>query len=134
MNIKHTFRPWSALVLAIAFTLISCDENTGSLGVFPQQDAISTSTANFGVLSNDLLNNVVPATSTACFLGKVIDPETDEAITAAFAAQFHTFEGYNFPAKERIIKSGDHLCESIEIRLFIKDTFGDKNNPMKVEV
>lgn len=120
-------------MLTIA-SLISCSEDTGTLGVYPRQDAVSTSTASFGVLSNDLLNAVVPANSSACYLGKVIDPETDEAITASFAAQFHTFEGYTFPDEANIIKSDGHFCESIEIRLFIKSTFGDKNNPMKVEV
>lgn len=115
--------------------LLSCSEDTGSLGVFPGQDAISTSTASFGVLSNDLLNAVVPASSTTCYLGKVIDPETDEAITATFAAQFHTFENYTFPKRENIIPDEDgNLCSSVELRLFIKDTFGDKNNPMKLEV
>lgn len=120
-------------MLTIA-SLISCSEDTGTLGVYPQQDAVSTSTASFGVLSSDLLNAVVPANSSACYLGKVIDPETDEAITASFAAQFHTFEGYTFPDEANIVKSDGHLCESVEIRLFIKSTFGDKNNPMKLEV
>ena len=135
MKNKKTFRAWSAFMLIIASLLISCSEDTGSLGVFPGQDAISTSTASFGVLSNDMLNAVVPANSTTCYLGKVIDPETDEAITATFAAQFHTFEGYTFPDKTSIIPDANgHLCESVELRLFIKSTFGDKNNPMKVEV
>lgn len=121
-------------MLTIAL-LTSCSEDTGSLGIFPGQDAISTSTASFGVLSNDLLNAVVPASSTTCYLGKVIDPETDEAITATFAAQFHTFENYSFPKRESIIPDEDgNLCNSVELRLFIKDTFGDKNNPMKLEV
>ena len=131
---KHTYRAWFAITLTVAFLLISCSEDTGSLGVFPQEDAISTSTASFGVLSNDLLNAIVPANSTTCYLGKVIDPETDQAITATFAAQFHTFEGYTFPDKENILFEEGYHCDSIEIRLFIKDTFGDKNNPMKVEV
>lgn len=135
MNITRIYRAWYAVVLAIAFSLISCSEDTGSLGIFPEQDAMSTSTASFGVLSNDLLNGVVPASSTTCFLGKVIDPETDEAITATFAAQFHTFENYTFPEKENIVPDANgHLCESVELRLFIKNTFGDKNNPMKLEV
>ena len=122
-------------MLTTAFLLVSCDDNTGSLGVFQQENAISTSTALFDVLSNDLLNNDVPAHSTACYLGKVIDPETDEAITAKFAAQFHTFEDYTFPDKDNIVTDGEgNLCTAIEIRLFIKSTFGDKNNPMKIEV
>lgn len=132
---KHTFWTWSAIVLTIAFFLISCDENTGSLGVYPQQDGINTSTASFDVISSSIANNNVPANSTTCYLGKVIDPETDKAITATFAAQFHTFEDYTFPDEAHIVKTADgHLCESVDIRLFIKSTFGDKNNPMKVEV
>ena len=133
MKNKQIYQAWFAVMLTIA-TLTSCSEDTGSLGVFPEQDAISTSTATFGILSNDLLNSIAPANSTTCFLGKVIDPETDEAITATFAAQFHTFENYAFPSKESIVTDDGFLCDSIEIRLFIKNTFGDKNNPMKIEV
>ncbi len=131
---KDNFRTWPAYVLAIALLLISCDEDTGSLGVYPRQDGINTSTASFDVISSSIANNNVSANSTTCYLGKVIDPETDKAITATFAAQFHTFEDYTFPEEKHIIKSNGHLCESVEIRLFIKSTFGDKNNPMKVEV
>ena len=132
---EKTFQAWLATVIAIAFLFISCTENTGALGVYPEQDAVSTSSASFDVLSNDVLNAVVPASSTTCYLGRVIDPETDEAITATFATQFHSFENYTFPKKENIIPDENgYLCDSIEIHLFIKSTFGDKNNPMKVEV
>ncbi len=114
---------------------MSCSEETGTLGIYPQEDAISTSTASFDIFSNDILNEVVPAGSTTCYLGKVIDPETDQAISATFVAQFHTFENYTFPDRANIIPDEDgHLCESMELRLFIRNTFGDKNNPMKLEV
>ena len=133
---KYATKAWNAIILAIVLILAGCDEDTGSLGVYPQQDDITTSSDFFNVLSNDTINNVVPAGSTTCYLGKVLDPETNQAITATFAAQFHTFENYTFPAKENIVanKETGFLCDSIELRLFIKDTFGDKNNPMKVEV
>ena len=132
---EKSLRVWPATILVIAFLLISCTEDTGSLGVFPVQDAVSTSNESFGVLSNDMLNTVVSASSTTCYLGRVIDPETDEAITATFATQFHSFENYSFPERADIIPGEDgYLCDSIELHLFIKDTFGDKNNPMKVEV
>ena len=131
---KHYFRAWSVIILAIASFLISCEESTESLGIYPQQNAIQTSSASFNILSSSVANNNVPANSTTCFLGKVIDPETDKAITATFAAQFHTFENYVFPDEAHIVKSNGHLCESVDIRLIIRSTFGDKNNPMKVEV
>ena len=131
---KHISQAWPATILAIAFLLVSCDEDTGSIGVYPGQDAVSTSYDSFDILSSSIANNNVPASSTACYLGKVIDPELDKAITATFAAQFHTLENYAFPDKESIVKSDGHLCDSIDIKLFIKSTFGDKNNPMKIEV
>jgi len=131
---RYTFQAWSALILTTAFLLTACSEDTGSLGIYPQQDAISNSYETFDIISESILNTQVPANSTACYIGKVIDPETDQAITATFATQFHTFENYTFPEESRVVKSGDMLCRSIEIRLFIRDTFGDKNNPMKIEV
>jgi len=135
-NSKHPIALSKRLLYwAFALTLLSCDDSTESLGIYPQEGAISSSTATYDVISSSIANNKVPASSTTCYLGKVIDPETDKSITATFAAQFHTFENYSFPDEARIIKTADgHLCESIEIRLFIKSTFGDKNNPMKVEV
>ena len=105
----HNLQAWSATILAIAFLLISCDEGTGSLGVYPAQDAVSTSYDTFDVLSNSIANNNVPANSTACYLGKVIDPELDKAITATFATQFHTFENYAFPSETHIVKSDGHF-------------------------
>jgi len=132
---RHIIQAASATLLALALLFTGCSEDTGSLGVYPTQDAISSSDGTFDVLSTSVANNNVPASSTACYLGKVIDPETDKAITATFATQFHTFENYTFPDRANIITTTEGLlCQSIEIRLFIKDTFGDRNNPMKVEV
>lgn len=131
---KHTFLAWSAIALTVASILTSCSEDTGSLGIYPLQDAITTDTASFAVFSSSIANDKVPANSTACYLGKVIDPEINKDVTATFATQFHIFEDYSFPDEAHIVKTDGHLCDSIEIRLFIKSAFGDKNNPMKVEV
>ena len=132
MNVRFSYLP--ATILAIALLLISCDEDTGTIGVYSGEDALSTTYDSFDVISYSIANNNVPASSTASYLGNVIDPEIDKAINATFAAQFHTFENYAFPNEANIVKTDGHLCDSIEIRLFIKSTFGDKNNPMKVEV
>lgn len=131
---KYTFRAWPAFILAIAFLLVGCTEDTGSLGVYPGQDAVSTSYDSFDIYSSSIANNNVPASSTASYLGRVIDPEIDKAITATFVTQFHTFENYTFPDQANIVKTDGHFCDSIMFRLFIKSTFGDKNNPMKLEV
>lgn len=132
---RHTFQAGSAVFMALALFITSCTEDTDTLGISPLQDAVSTTESIFGVLSNSIANNNVPASSTACYLGKVIDPETDDSITAIFATQFHTFENYTFPDEAHIIRDANgNLCESVEIRMFIKSVFGDKNNPIKIEV
>ena len=69
---KYATKAWNAIILAIVLILAGCDEDTGSLGVYPQQDDITTSSDFFNVLSNDTINNVVPAGSTTCYLGKEI--------------------------------------------------------------
>ena len=125
---KHILQAWPATILAIAILLVSCDESTGSLGVYPGQDAVTTSYDSFDILSSSIANNNVPASSTACYLGKVIDPELDKAITATFAAQFHIFENYAFPDKGSIAKTDGHLCDSIDIKLIIKSTFGAQHH------
>lgn len=131
---KHTLLAWSVSFLALALTLTSCDNDTGVVGVYPQQDAISNSESSFDVYSWDSLNTVVPASSSVSYLGRVIDPETGKAVAASFAAQFHTFENYAFPEEAQIIRKDGLYCKSIEIHLFIRSVFGDKNNPMKLEV
>lgn len=130
---KHTLLAWSVSLLAL--TLTSCDSETGVVGVYPYQDAISNSESTFGVYSWDSLNTTVPASSSVSYLGRVIDPETGKAVKACFAAQFHTSENYAFPDETRMLAGEDGLyCKSIEIHLFIKSVFGDRNNPMKLEV
>ena len=133
---KHRVLTWPSLLLFLACTLLGCSESTGSLGVYPQKDAVSTSSATYGVLSSDMLNNKVRANSSDCYLGKIIDPETGKAVVASFATQFHTFENYKFPSQSLMLTNASTglYCDSVEIRLFISATFGDTSNPMKLSV
>lgn len=131
---KHIVRATFFALAILSLTLAGCSEDTGLLGVYQAQNEITNSHGTVGVLSSDTLNAIVPANSTVCYLGKVVDPETDKTDTASFAAQFHTFENYRFPARNAIVAHDGMLCDSIDIRIFIKSSFGDKNNPMKLSV
>ena len=125
------------LTLAIS----GCDEDTGTLGIYPNNDAVSHSTAVYNFSTRSVSMDNVLCNSTNCFLGNIIDPETNSQIQADFAAQFHTFENHKFPKKEAMFPqdgkdySNESVsCDSCEIRIFFDSYYGDGNSLMKLEV
>lgn len=138
-----------ALCLIATLTIISCAEDTGSLGIYSEVDGIKTSVTTFSITTNSTLTGKVIADNTNAYLGKVIDPETGAVIEADFATQFYCLEDYSLPEKANMIGdikkdpvTGDTLeieygkvqCDSCEVQIFLKDYYGDGNNPMKLEV
>ncbi len=123
-------------------TIAACDDNTGSLGIYPVTDGISNSTAIYDILTQSLKMDSVVANSSTNYLGCINDPETGKDISADFAAQFYSLEGYQFPDKTLMIgddaegkyKHGIIQCDSCEVRLYFEEYYGDDNNPMKLEV
>lgn len=149
MKIKNKYASiTSCLLVVVSVLFCSCDESTGMLGVYPEVDDISNSTGTFYVTTKSCLMDKVVANSTTCYLGNIIDPETDTELSAEFATQFYCFEDYDMPARELMIGNytitaeGDTIdvergkvqCDSCEIRIYFDDFYGDKNNPMKIEV
>ncbi len=134
--LKHIW--WASLV---AVVMQSCDTDTSTLGIFPESDEISNSTANYEISSRSILMDSVVATSTISYLGCVTDPETEANISADFAAQFFTFEDYTLPERNLMVGTIDGKetqgivqCDSLEVRLYFNNYYGDANQPMKVEV
>lgn len=115
----------------------SCTEDTGSVGLYPEQDDIRNSYSTYEVSTKSTPLNSILYTNTYSYLGRISDPETKTEISACFAAQFHTFEDYTFPDKELVTAAtGTELptADSIFVRVYIDEYYGDKNNPMKLEV
>lgn len=115
----------------------SCTEDTGTLGLYPEQDNIRNSYTTYEVSTRSTALNSILYTNTYSYLGKVVDPETKAELSASFAAQFHTFEDYSFPDKEQVTAATgtEHpVMDSIFARIYIDEYYGDKNNPMKLEV
>ncbi len=141
ISMKHLF----AFALSVCI-LASCDESTSSLGVFSETDRLSHSTEIFEVHTRSLAMDSVLAESNISYLGDITDPETGSRIQASFAAQFHTFEDYSLPNKNRLFPldstiaiQPDHSvdsvkCDSAEIRLYFDSYYGEGGNPMKLEV
>lgn len=131
----------SLLTCTLAMAMISCDDNTGSLGIYEKGDGISNSTKSFEVTTQSLKMDSVIASSVTNYLGCITDPETGTDITADFAAQFYSFENYKFPDKEVMVgevagntSTGIVQCDSCEVRLYFERYYGDSNNPLKLEV
>lgn len=127
-------------------TFCSCDEDTSSLGLFPEADGITSTYDIFQVHTRSVAMDSVLSNSTNSYIGSILDPETNTRITASFAAQFHIFENFSFPKRQQLFPidtllevQPDHSkepigCDSIDVRLYFDDYYGDGNNPMKMEV
>lgn len=124
------------LTLALAgLSLHSCTEDTGTIGVIGSDEIITTSSEYFDIATRSILMDDVQATSINSYLGSVIDPETNTAVLASFAAQFHIIEDYHFPALDKmILKDDGFYCDSIDLRLYYDTWFGAGDNPMKLSV
>lgn len=128
------------LLALMCFT--ACDDNTADIGIYPTTDGLTNSTGIFSLTTRSIPLDSVVAYSMTNYLGSITDPETGTDITADFAAQFYTFEDYRFPDLSLLVgedeegntKRGIAQCDSIELRLYFDNYYGDDNNPMKLEV
>jgi hypothetical protein len=128
-------------ILLLPILFFSCTEETSTIGLFPETDGIASSNELHYVYTKSILLDSVVYKSNYNYLGSIKDPETNVLIKADFAAQFHTFEDFKFPAKNLLFPDtqNDHSmdavkCDSIELRIFLEGYYGDANNPMKLEV
>lgn len=137
----------ASLALTIALLTVGCTEDTGNMGIFPVEDGVSTSVAIYDVTSKSLSMGSIIADNSNGYLGVVVDSETGDTIKAECAAQFYCLEDYTMPPKEVMLgditvdaqgnktaKRGVVKCDSCEIRIYLSSFFGEKNNPMKLEV
>ena len=128
-------------LLTVLFALAACDDNTATLGIHSDSDGITNSTQIYQLTTRSLQMDSVVANSTISYLGSITDPETGTTVDAQFAAQFYTFENYQYPARQLMVGDVDGKptrgilqCDSCEVRLYFNDYYGYDNNPMKLEV
>ncbi|MBR1788776.1 MAG: DUF4270 domain-containing protein [Bacteroidaceae bacterium] len=136
----HTIKIGKLLPLVL-LAFAACDDNTENIGIHSESDGITNSLAVFQLTTRSLKLDSVVANSTISYLGDITDPETGTDIRADFAAQFYTFEDYEFPDKSQMVgdvdgkvRQGIVQCDSCEVRLYFDKYYGDGNNPMKLEV
>ena len=131
MKFRH-----NVLILLAVATFAACDDNTASLGIYPEEDAIQSSSASFQFTSRSVQIDSIVANNTTCYFGQLMDPETDTEIKAEFLAQFHTFEDYHLPHESMLVKGtdGQVVADSCEIRYYFNSYYGNGINPLKMYV
>lgn len=131
MSFKRIWLLWAAGV-----ALAACDEDTASLGIYTETDDIAVSSAEFQASTRTIKADSVLGDNSTCYFGQVTDPETQTRIKAEFLALFHTFENYTLPDYDQMVKNGQGEVEadSVEIRLYYENFYGDPTNAMKMSV
>lgn len=123
------------IVLA-TIALGACDDNTANLGIYEDSDKITSSYTQVQMKTTTFRVDSIPAVNGTCYLGQVTDPETKTRIKADFLTQFHTMENYKLPKRNQMRQdqNGMVIADSIEIRLYFNDFYGDSTNVMKMNV
>lgn len=119
-----------------ACLLTACDDNTGTLGITDNDDLIEAGYERVGMKTTTIRVDSVPATNPHCYLGEVTDPETGYRVKADFLAQFFPYDSYMLPKKEKMMQDeqGRVIADSIHVRLYFTDYYGDPYNVMKMNV
>ena len=127
---------WIVLSLLASVIFAACDDNTESMGIYPDEDYIITDVATVPFTTSSVELGAVVANSSKSYLGRVHDPETNTDVKAEFLAQFHTSENYTLPDVSLLVKNdaGQIECDSVEVRLYYSKYYGDSSNPIKVNV
>lgn len=114
-------------------TFTKCDDDTAMIGgsIVPGNDTISYSSMRVYAKSKSIMaNDSILANTSKVYLGRFTDPETNTVFTSDFISQFNCVEDYGFPENGVI---GDS-AQSIELKLFFNNYFGDSLNTMTCEV
>lgn len=129
----------SAFFLLAAIMFAACDDNTLGVGsdIMPAVDRVSSTRQTFTLNSTSVRVDSVLANTNSCYLGSIIDPETNAKTTCDFLAQFHVLENLVFPSRDRLYvnpETGFIEADSCKLRIEFKDYYGDSLATMKLTV
>lgn len=128
----------SILLTALVFNIISCTEDTGSIGIPPSNETLETSVEVWNVYTKTMRIDSIKAHSTSSYLGSIYDPETNGRLTGNFVTQFAIMEGMDyFPHMDSITSrdtEGRPCCDSVLLQLNFDSYYGDVNTPIKLAV
>lgn len=149
-----------AVMVMSALALTACDDTTDTIGgsLTRTDDLLNVSTDTFNVSTSSFMCDSVLSNSMYGYLGKIVDPETGDEITADFAAKFHTLSdldvwrdgtdtstdssGY-YNSEYVALKTSSYIlkvpkengvikADSTILTVFFTSFYGDSLAPMKV--
>ena len=99
-------KKYFAYITALLLCLVSCDENTGTLGgsIVPDHDVISIDTASYEATSRSISVDSVINKTSKVYLGRFTDPQTNSMFEADFITQFNCEEGGHVFPRTRLRK------------------------------
>lgn len=127
MNLRHIL-----VVAAALLCLMSCDDDTASLGVdmMPTVDLVTNNYKTYNVKTESYaVGDAVLARTNMSYFGCFTDPETGTTVKSDFLAQFHCDENFSFPNE---ITNDE--CTYFELKLFIDKFVGDSLATFKLSV
>ena len=136
MKVSYLIKSLAALIAVMCIT-ISCDDETGSIGgnVMPGHDEMEITQNIYSVLSRSVKADSVLGTTSTSYLGKITDPETNATTSCDFLGQFHILENLSFPELKTLVMDHDTIeADSVDIRLYVSNYYGDSLNSMKLGV
>lgn len=117
---------------AMTMALLSCDDNTDTLGVdmMPVGDLVTNEYKTYDVNTQSYaVGDSVLARTDLSYLGKYTDAETGTTVKSDFLCQLNCGENFDLP--EKIEKDS---CVRLDLRLFISDFVGDSLASFKISV
>lgn len=136
---KNLFATFISATSLLTLSLLSaCDDTTGNFGtsIMPEHDALVTTLKTYKMDSQtQKMDSILGSTST-CYLGSVVDPETRAKTTCNFLAQFHISENYTLPQRSDLMLNDQDeiIVDSCDIRIYFDDYYGDSLTTMKLLV
>ena len=117
---------------AMTMALLSCDDNTDTLGVdmMPVGDLVTNEYKTYDVNTQSYaVGDSILARTDLSYLGKYTDAETGTTVKSDFLCQFNCGENFDLPEKKE-----KDSCVRLDLRLFISDFVGDSLASFKISV
>lgn len=127
-------------VIALIAIATACSDDTLNIGntLIAENDKLEVTAATYNAQSRTIIADSVLSRSNICYFGRIIDPETDAAVTSEFMTQFHILETIQLYSDDKIISREDGMAvaDSCRIELYFNNpsTACDTLAPMKLRV
>lgn len=122
------------------FAFSACNDDTLDIGASLTQEAdkLDAISATFNVTTRTIVADSVLTRGNSCYLGKVIDPETNASISSDFMTQLHILETFKLPIQDSIFsrENGQIIADSCVLTLYLAlpATACDTTAAMKMRV